>query len=530
MAGMFECFSLEELIAKPEDAFRLASLAAAQGREVKGYCGTYHQLDMGDARLSVRTINNYETGELDLSGMDISLLDAPIWELEVAGDVTDERLDPLSRTLLLRRPDGEGLFAADVVNADVLPCFTGRMRLGVSAQAVRLDYLPADTAPSERLPYGVLVPCGYLMTTQSVRAAAVLMDPITDLDLPQSMNYAQLRGIVKSVKVGETDMGMEAMTYFIRTTVETIYGDLEICHPITMVPEDQKDLVKEGSVVSLLCAMVADAAVEGYAKGVEYGEAQDLSLLRHFFENGGADRLRPALHSNCEYISEYSDSRLDGIEETIALLKDVEAALDEESRYYAYPAHIVSVDSDPDADDRPAYSAGKPCLLLAQGGPEKYVAICFIETDSVGRIRTIYLSRDGRYNFMRDDLPIQLDDAEAPADALEAMMPWMIVGGLLSDVDLLLADKSRFPEFEERAKAGMEKALEEKDFDAALQQLFGQLYAETAGKDAEKGAALYEGFANYPRLAKPDVETYQQQLLNALVIVQRLGELNCSAD
>ena len=62
--------------------------------------------------------------------------------------------------------------------------------------------------------------------------------------------------------------------------------------------------------------------------------------------------------------------------------------------------------------------------------------------------------------------------------------------------------------------------------DSALRSACGVLYAENAGKDAEKGAALYEGFLNYPRLAKPDVETYQQQLLNALVIVQRLGELN----
>ena len=77
MAGAFETFSLQELTAKPEDAFRLASLAADQGREIRAYSGSYYRYDMGDARLSVRAARNYETGELDLCGMDIALAGAP---------------------------------------------------------------------------------------------------------------------------------------------------------------------------------------------------------------------------------------------------------------------------------------------------------------------------------------------------------------------------------------------------------------------------------------------------------------------
>ena len=80
--------------------------------------------------------------------------------------------------------------------------------------------------------------------------------------------------------------------------------------------------------------------------------------------------------------------------------------------------------------------------------------------------------------------------------------------------------------FRSRAKEALEEALDREDFDGALRELFGGLYAETAGGDAGKGAALYEGFLNYPRLAKPDAQAYQQQLLNALVLIQRLGALN----
>ena len=154
------------------------------------------------------------------------------------------------------------------------------------------------------------------------------------------------------------------------------------------------------------------------------------------------------------------------------------------------------------------------------------MALCFVETDSLGRIRALCLSQDGRYSFQRDDLPLELSGAEAPGDALEAMLPWMVMGGLIGEAEELLADKSAFPAYEKRAKEALEEILDREDFDGALRDLFGRLYAETAGGNPEKGAALYEGFLNYPRLAKPDVEAYRQQLLNALVLLQRLGALN----
>ena len=42
MAMRLDSFALTELAAKPEDAFRLASLAMAEGRRVPGYGGDYY--------------------------------------------------------------------------------------------------------------------------------------------------------------------------------------------------------------------------------------------------------------------------------------------------------------------------------------------------------------------------------------------------------------------------------------------------------------------------------------------------------
>ena len=565
MAARFDSFGLEDLVARPEDAFRLCALAMAQGQRIRGYRGDYYRLYLGDAIVNLRTMTDPETGEEELLGMDTHAVSSCVWETKDWGlcpqEVDGERPplgvpskdpyichgDPLQRWATYTQTkriseDRTDVWTAvvSVVNADVLTwqSLGEPLRLNMAAFPRWVEYFTSEedyaSAQRKKPPYEnlVLAP-GDIYEAGTWAMSDAFMADRDHWPRRRGPEYPSrerddvlLRGVVKDVRVGETYMGLERMTVFIRTTVSTLYGDLEICHPTAVVPEDQKNLVRPGARVSLLCAMVADAAVGRYEEGIEFGEAQDLLLLRHFFERGGADRLRPALRNDCEYVSEYSGSRLEGVEATVALLKDVESALDDESRYFAYPAHIVGVEADPSQEDRAAYGPGKACLLLAQGEPEAYVALCFIETDSLGRIRTLYLSRDGRYRFQRDDLPIQVSDAEPPADALEAMMPWIVMGGLLEDPDLLLADRSAFPAYEARAREGMEGALAAEDLDGALRTLFGALFQETAGGGAERGEALYEGFRNYPRLARPDPAAYRQQLLNALVLVQRLGALN----
>ena len=56
-------------------------------------------------------------------------------------------------------------------------------------------------------------------------------------------------------------------------------------------------------------------------------------------------------------------------------------------------------------------------------------------------------------------------------------------------------------------------------------QVFGELFLESAGREREKGESLYEGFCRYREMAKPSPGKYREQLVYALTLVQRLGEL-----
>ena len=56
MAVRFDSFSLNDLVAKPDDAFRLCSLAMASGQRVQGYSGDYFRMYLGDTMVVVRTM------------------------------------------------------------------------------------------------------------------------------------------------------------------------------------------------------------------------------------------------------------------------------------------------------------------------------------------------------------------------------------------------------------------------------------------------------------------------------------------
>lgn len=368
MAERYECFGLTDLVARPEDAFRLASLAITGGQRVRGYRGDYYRYFLGDAQVVVRTMGDPDTGEEQLLGMDVQHAEGPLWDCRVVKDITPGDADPLSRRLLVAAEGTEDTAAVDVICADVLPDFAPgrRLRLRLTACPLRLHY---DDEP-----------CSPVVEAQQ--------------------DTVLLQGVVKDVRVGETYMGLEPMTRFISATVSTSMGDVELCHVAEMVPEEQKDLVRVGATVSALCQLSGDAAAGEYAGGVVFGEEQDLVLLRDFFLHGGAQRLRTAMHSDCRYVNDYAGVTREGADEVTALLRDMET--DMAGKWAVRYGRICSVEQS--GDDPPFCPPGKRCLLLSPADrPEQYAALCLIETDSLGRIRQLTLSRDSRYDFEPED-------------------------------------------------------------------------------------------------------------------------------
>ena len=364
MAVRFDSFSLSEMTAKPEDAFRLASLAMVEGQRIQGYGGDYYRYYMGDAMVVVRTMLDPDSGEELLLGMDTHAASSCQWTCRVERDLTDKDADPLQRRLLVRGESGEDNAVVDVLCADVLPAIEtgGTLHLNMAGFPLRVDYAEGT--------------CRGVVSAQE--------------------DTVLLEGVVKDAKVGESYLGMEPLTKFLSVTASTPLGDIELCHPMDMVKRSQTENIRPGAVVSCLCHLSGDAAAGAFAGGVVYSEENCLTVLRQFFRKGDVLRLRPVLRSDCACT--FLANRQEGEENALALLDMVGGQLREAGFTVCVPGKLTGVDQ---ADPPSAGKTGQRCLLLGSG-PEAFAFLCLVETDSLGRAREILITNDSRYDCEPD--------------------------------------------------------------------------------------------------------------------------------
>ncbi len=357
MAARFDSFSLNQLVAKPDDAFRLCSLAMAGGQRVQGYSGDYFRMYLGDAMVTVRTMHDLATGEEMLLGMDTHAVSDCVWDCRVVKDITPADADPLARRLLVSVDGCEHTALVDVLCADVRPAYTVGMPLKMNMVAFPLRLVYSEDGKGkvvEATEEGIL-----------------------------------LEGVVKDAKVGESYMGLELMTKFVRATVETSMGDIELCHPLDILREEEKDLVKNGSVVSAYCHLSGDTAIDQYIGGIIYNEEQNLIVLSDFFRNGNLGRLRPILRSDCTAV--FLDNRQHGLEMSLSLLEEVGKDLREAGLHHAVPGRVTGGEG--------LARPGQRCLLLGSGKEGEYAFLCLLDVDSLGRIRSLTITNDARCEF-----------------------------------------------------------------------------------------------------------------------------------
>ena len=352
MAMRLDSFGLTELTAKPEDAFRLASLAMAEGRRIPGYGGDYYYDRIGDAAVVIRTRLDPESGEEELLGMDTHAASDCQWVCRVVKDVTEETAGPLSRRVLVKRDGGDDMAVVDLLCADVLPDLRegDELRLNMVGFPLRISY---DEGESKDV-------------------------------VEAQRDTVLLQGTVKDAKVGETYFGMEPLTKFISVTVSTPMGDVELCHPMELVAENQRDLVKPGTVVSALCVLSGDCAVGEYAGGIVYDEAHDLAVLTAFFRDGGIQRLRPLVRSDC--VCTFLENRQEGQENALALLAVVQGDLAAAGMGRCAVGMLSSEGV-----------RGQKCLLL--GNDDGFAFLCLLQPDSLGRLREITITNDPQWDF-----------------------------------------------------------------------------------------------------------------------------------
>ena len=137
-----------------------------------------------------------------------------------------------------------------------------------------------------------------------------------------------------------------------------MYGELEFDHSFDQVPEDLRDNIKVGSIISGVCMISADAAIGEYENGIVKDFDHDLRLVRFTLAKGETERLRSVLTADSVYETDTSGNSCCGADEIIDRL--TYACENHEGKYIAHLAEITEL-----AGFGLEYPVGTKCIVLA---------------------------------------------------------------------------------------------------------------------------------------------------------------------
>ena len=566
MSNFCENFGLDILMKDDASVNDLLGFILEEGKMIPSYSGyPYYFKSFGKPEFFARMRVDKEKRNVTVEGLDSHCTGNCVWEMVHGGmDLSPEHGTGLNRTIMLRRPEEDGLVPVELITADVYPSFLKGdkykiqvvgLPLSISYYSDEEAYWNALTKDEEGERWGVadgaLIASGFLYNHAPEQKEE--FDPETDKNII-------FKGKVKRIIWGSVnDVKGEAHDLFIRTFIDTMYGELELDHTLEQMDEDQLENLKVGAVVSGVCVLSGDLAIDEYENGIIKDHEHDLMLLRYTFEKGEEERLRSVLKEDASYISETTGKQFSGADEIISQIRYVI-----DNRNCDIVTKLATIT---ETEEGMEYDSGTRCFIIAYGKNKPFEAIVFIDVDEEGMISRIKISKDSRYHFKTDAEYEShfFDDMELPDTVEEAMLLRAKATKRIRPMEesyeefrALTGEKERYLE---RAKKLWEKAG---DFivngpQEKTEMLFGNLFtrafeerllSETAvepmGSDAElisgernsllssaweelvhraekHGKTYCRDFENY-RVTAEDAVALKELFVNSAVMLQEIGE------
>lgn len=378
-----------------------------KGRPLMGYSGNLYLMHhFRDAQICVRVIVDENNKELRFSGLDSHEDSWTYWILRVIDDITPKGSDILTRRILFcNAADGEGVLPIDLINADVLPSFLPDdvMKLQMIGFPKEINYFADEDEYNEScsewrggklgLDDGTVFATGFLQNH----------DPENKEQDDEADSFVLLRGMVKQLFLAYLEDDMEekkADPAFIRCIIGTKYGDLEICHTLFQVDEEQRDNIKIGAIVSGVFVLSGDVALDDRSpKGAVFNEESDLRVFRQAMEKGDTCRLKTILTENAEYISEGDNKSYTGYEAIKEKIEAVNACWGNKLRTY------MAVLTNENGEDELEYKAGKRCVVTSYDEGKTIERILFLDVNENGIVERFVFSNNSKYTFKIDEAP-----------------------------------------------------------------------------------------------------------------------------
>jgi hypothetical protein len=575
--NMIECLGLDFLTEDEETFGNFVGAVCAEGKGILGYYGyPYLNREYGWAQFIARTELNEEEKHLEFTGLDVHLSGVTVWDALLSDiNFQPKDADSLSRRVIVKRAsDGGGMAVVNLVNADVLPSFleNDRIKMQMVAFPEEIHFYADEDAYAADQPDA---PNGkkWLLADGSVLASGIFKNhapdnPDNDKD-HYSDNYMLIRGTVKKIAPGVVKFGEEAFSPFVTTVIHTEHGDLEIAHTIDQVVEAERENMREGATVWGVFILSGDVAINQYSKGIVRDEDHNLALLRYTLQKGDPKRMCSVLRENSVYVSEASGAEFVGTDEIIERLQFVRAS-NPDRDYFAHLATITSID---DGNEALPYGIGQRCVVLAEDEEDNYVSIAFLDLDEDGFITKMTISVSSRYHFKVDEVVRPksiLDDFKIPNSVAEPILARARFHGFLDDDitdEMVLGCLNNIKTYENNVQQLLEGLddYSDMDIDERYANIFGYLFAKSIESDYSwrhgdreqfrlvvqysPGDAVVGEFYTHLNLevegkvkiaydygkqfykdlkvfcAIHEDKDFNEELLNALIIVQQIGEV-----
>ena len=541
MPNLLESYGLD-FFGESEDVFMgLVKYVAANGKAIKGYYGTpYLYLPAGHIEFWESTERN-ENDTLGISAFHTHCCGKNIWEMVVSDiDLSQKEGQKTERVLMMGRSnDDGGMLPVDIITADVLPSFLkgDRIKLQVVAPCLEVGYYASEeqysaTLPADKRGKKWLIANGSLMPLSFL--ANHLVGLYEEGKEYTNDHYVSFMATVKALYTGTFELNNQKEVTFIRCVAETQYGDLEFHHSYEQVPEELRDNIRVGAIISGVCILSADAAIGEYENGIVKDYEHNLQLLRYTIQKGEIERLRSVLTDHTVYETETSGNSYHGPDEITERFSYVHE--NHEGSYIAHRAEITETE-DPELE----YPVGTKCIVLADNEDENYESIVFLDTDNEGNIARIKVSIDSRYHFRiirPERTKTLLDELEVPESVAGPIMARAKLHGFLDPETEFeqIASDPYCSEHETNARRMLDALQEDKQPDAvqAIKNLLGYLFAKAVENEINRNqdnpnheTRLTASYSPYDALRGTLYTTLdtelQEKLINDMEVAQQFG-------
>ena len=400
MSLNLESYGLDFLLDEEELFMGFVASIVEQGKAILGYYNTpYIFKSFGDAEFFVRTKNG-DGDTLSFDGIDAHCGNECVWELRYTGiDITPEEDSRLKKNAVFSSldPDDGGFVPVEIINSDVLPGLMedDSVTLQITAQALDISYYENEEQYADSVPE-VANGCKYLVADGSLLALSFITNHSTETYIKDEAyptdSHIHFAGTVKKLYSGSFGFDNDKSFTFIRCFIDTAFGELEIDHAYEQVPEELRGNIRVGAHVSGVLVLSGDAAIDKYENGIIKDHDNALKLMRYTLANGEAERLRSILDKNAEYLSEASETKLNGAEDIINRINYVNSI--RESKYIVHLTEISHTE-----EEGTEYPAGTRCLVLEDSSDKSYESIVFITVNDEGNITKLHFVTDSRYHF-----------------------------------------------------------------------------------------------------------------------------------